>query len=144
MCFTEVRRSKDIIAKRARIALRLRALSPMQALRAAMSMFPSSRCSGPKRPGAPAIVMTLDISSSAKPETFAWFRRADTRECGSCHGPNDYLSRKPNFSNIELGGFSSTVVANLTWTAADAGIDATIVSNHRGHVEDGVGDTIGV
>ena len=29
----------------------------------------------------------------------------------------DYLSRKPNFSGIELGGVSGTVVTNLTWDA---------------------------
>ena len=97
-------------------------------------------------------------------------RRTDTRECGSCHGVNDYLSRKPNFAGIDLGGVSGTVVTNLTWDsikrlrdtvkvklvlkgilaaedaklAADAGIDAIVVSNHGGRVEDGVSATIDV
>jgi len=97
-------------------------------------------------------------------------RRTDTRDCGSCHGLSDYLSRKPNFSGIELGGVSGTAVTNLTWEtikrlrdlvkvklvlkgiltsedarmAADAGIDAIVVSNHGGRVEDGVGATITV
>ena len=120
--------------------------------------------------GAPAIAVTLDVRSPAKWETLARLRRVDTRDCGSCHGLNDYLSRKPNFSGIELGGVTGTVVTNLTWDsikrlrdmvkvklvlkgilahedaklAADAGIDAVIVSNHGGRVEDGVSATIDV
>jgi 4-hydroxymandelate oxidase len=120
--------------------------------------------------GAPAIAVTLDVRSPAKWETFVRLRRTDTRDCGSCHGINDYLSRKPNFTGIDLGGVNSTVVTNLTWDlikrlrdtvkvklvlkgilapedaklAADAGIDAIVVSNHGGRVEDGVGATIDV
>ena len=120
--------------------------------------------------GATAIAVTLDVRSSAKWETFVRLRRTDTRECGSCHGLNDYLSRKPNFTGIELGGVSGTAVTNLTWDsikrlrdtvkvklvlkgilahedaslAADAGVDAVIVSNHGGRVEDGVSATIDV
>jgi len=120
--------------------------------------------------GAPAIAVTLDVRSPAKWETFVRLRRTDTRDCGSCHGLNDYLSRKPNFTGIDLGGVSSTIVTNLTWDlikrlrdtvkvklvlkgilghedaklAAGAGIDAIVVSNHGGRVEDGVGATIDV
>jgi 4-hydroxymandelate oxidase len=120
--------------------------------------------------GAPAIVVTLDVRSPAKWQTFVRLRRTDTRECGSCHSINGYLSSKPNFSGIELGGLSSTIVSNLTWDvvkrlrdlvkgklllkgilatedarlAADVGIDAIIVSNHGGRVEDGVSATIDV
>src|ERR1700704_6177099 len=118
--------------------------------------------------GAPVIAVTVDVRSSAKWETFARLRRTDTRDCGSCHGSNDYLSRKPNFSGIALGGVGGTAVTNLTWEsikrlrdtvkaklvlkgilthedaklAAEAGIDAVIVSNHGGRVEDGVSATI--
>src|ERR1700704_475781 len=120
--------------------------------------------------GAPAIAVTLDVRAPTKWETFVRLRRTDARECGSCHGLTDYLSRKPNFTGIDLGGVSSTVVTNLTWDlikrlrdtvkgklvlkgilafedaklAADAGIDAIIVSNHGGRVEDGVSATIDV
>src|SRR4030081_2797331 len=123
-----------------------------------------------ERAGAPVIVVTLDVRSSAKWETFARLRRTDTRDCGSCHGLNDYLSRKPNFSGIDLGGVSGTAVTNLTWDAikrlrdtvkvklvlkgilsyedaklaADAGIDAIVVSNHGWRGEDGVSATIDV
>ena len=120
--------------------------------------------------GAPVIAVTLDVRSSAKWETFVRLWRTDTRECGSCHGLNTYLSRKPNFSGIDLAGVSSTVVTNLTWDlikrlrdtvkaklvlkgilafedaklAADSGIDAIVVSNHGGRMEDGVSATIDV
>jgi 4-hydroxymandelate oxidase len=118
--------------------------------------------------GAPVIAVTLDVRTPAKWATFVRLRRTDTRDCGSCHGLNDYLSRKPNFAGIDLGGVSSTVVTNLTWDvikrlrdtvkvklvlkgvltsedaklATDAGIDGLVVSNHGGRVEDGVGATI--
>src|ERR1700704_1436302 len=120
--------------------------------------------------GAPVIAVTLDVRSSAKWETFVRLRRTDTRECGSCHGANDYLSRKPNFSGINLGGVTGTAVTNITWDtikrlrdtvktklvlkgilthedaklAVDAGIDAVIVSNHGGRGEDGGSATIDV
>jgi isopentenyl diphosphate isomerase/L-lactate dehydrogenase-like FMN-dependent dehydrogenase len=120
--------------------------------------------------GAPVIALTLDVRSSAKWATFARLRRTDTRECGTCHGVNQYLARKPNFAGIDLTGVTGTVVTNLTWDsikrlrdivkgkfvlkgilgvedaqrAADAGIDAIIVSNHGGRVEDGVSATIDV
>src|ERR1700731_4224145 len=69
----------------------------------------------PQAAGAPAIVLTLDVRTPANWETFVRLRRTDTRECGSCHGVNDYLSRKPNFAGIDLGGVSSTIVTNLNW-----------------------------
>jgi 4-hydroxymandelate oxidase len=120
--------------------------------------------------GAPVIAVTVDVRSLAKWETFIRLRRTDTRDCGSCHGGNDYLSRKPNFSGIALGGVGGTAVTNITWDtikrlrdtvktkivlkgilahedaklAAEAGIDAVIVSNHGGRVEDGVSATIDV
>jgi isopentenyl diphosphate isomerase/L-lactate dehydrogenase-like FMN-dependent dehydrogenase len=120
--------------------------------------------------GAPVIVVTLDVRSPAKWETLARLRRTDTRDCGSCHGVSDYLTRKPNFSGIEMGGVTGTVVTNLTWDsirrlrdtvkvklalkgimtaedaklAKEAGIDAIVVSNHGGRVEDGVSATIDV
>ena len=120
--------------------------------------------------GAPAIAVTLDVRSPAKWETFVRLRRTDTRECGSCHGFNDYLSRKPNFTGIELAGVGTTAVTNLTWDrikrlrdlvkvklvlkgiltpedaklAAEAGIDGIVISNHGGRVEDGISATIDV
>jgi 4-hydroxymandelate oxidase len=118
--------------------------------------------------GAPAIAVTLDVRAPLKWPTAVRLRRADTRDCASCHTPNSYLSSKPNFAGIDLAGTTGTIVTNLTWDtvkrlrdsvtvklvlkgilaaedarlAADAGIDALVVSNHGGRVEDGVSSTI--
>ena len=120
--------------------------------------------------GAPAIVLTLDVRSFAKWETFARLRQLDTRECGSCHGMNGYLTSKPNFSGINTSGVTGTGVTNLTWDsvkrlrdvvkgklllkgilahedaklATEAGIDGIVVSNHGGRVEDSSPATIDV
>ncbi len=120
--------------------------------------------------GVPAIVLTLDVRSLAKWETFVRLRQTDTRECGSCHGANSYLTSKPNFSGINTSGVSGTIVTNLTWDsvkrlrdvvkgklllkgilahedarlALDAGIDGIVVSNHGGRVEDSSSATIDV
>jgi 4-hydroxymandelate oxidase len=118
--------------------------------------------------GCPAIVLTVDTLGPQKWETYTRLRRTDARECGSCHAPASYLSRKPNFAGIELAGPTSTAAPNLTWDyvkrlrdtvrtkvalkgilapedaklAAAAGLDAIIVSNHGGRAEDGSGSTI--
>jgi isopentenyl diphosphate isomerase/L-lactate dehydrogenase-like FMN-dependent dehydrogenase len=120
--------------------------------------------------GAPVIAVTLDVRSTPKWTTFSRLRRTDTRDCGSCHGVNRYLASKPNFAGIDLTGVTGTIVTNLTWDsirrlrdivkarfvlkgildaddakrAAEAGMDAIIVSNHGGRVEDGVSATIDV
>jgi isopentenyl diphosphate isomerase/L-lactate dehydrogenase-like FMN-dependent dehydrogenase len=119
---------------------------------------------------APVIAVTLDVRSSAKWQTYARLRATDTRDCGSCHGMNSYLSRKPNYGGIDLSGVTGTAVTNLTWDAikrlrdtvkvrlvlkgiltpedtrlaVDAGIDGIVVSNHGGRTEDGVSATIDV
>ena len=123
-----------------------------------------------ERAGCPAIVLTLDVLGPQKWETFLRLRRTDTRQCGSCHGLNTYLSRKPNFEGIELGSVGNTIAPNLTWdhvkrlrdtvrsrivlkgilTHEDAklaigiGVDGLIVSNHGGRGEDGSGATISI
>src|SRR5262252_10978212 len=121
-----------------------------------------------ERAGCPAIVLTLDTLGPQKWETFIRLRRTDARECGSCHGTNTYLSRKPNFEGIDLAGVAGTAAANLTWDyvkrlrdrvaakivlkgilapedarlAAEVGVDGIIISNHGGRAEDGGGATI--
>lgn len=120
--------------------------------------------------GAPAIVLTVDVTSFAKWETFVRLRQTDTRECGSCHGAGSYLTSKPNFGGINTSGVTGTMVTNLTWDgvkrlrdvvkgklllkgilahedaklAAGAGIDGIVVSNHGGRVEDSSPATIDV
>jgi 4-hydroxymandelate oxidase len=122
-----------------------------------------------EKAGCPAIVLTLDVIGPLKWETFVRLRRADTRECASCHhGGNDYIARKPNFAGIALAGATGTGVTDMTWDAVKrlrdrikvtfllkgilapedaklavgAGIDGIIVSNHGGRVEDGGLSTI--
>ena len=118
--------------------------------------------------GCPVIVLTVDTLGPQKWETYIRLRRADTRECASCHTPNSYLSRKPNFAGIDVGGVPGTASPNLTWDfikrlrdtvrtrivlkgilasedaklAVETGIDALIVSNHGGRAEDGGTSTI--
>jgi 4-hydroxymandelate oxidase len=120
--------------------------------------------------GAPVIAVTIDGLTPSKWTTFARLRRSDTRDCGACHGSDGFWARKPNLAGIDLAGTRGTIVTNLTWDsiqrlrdtvkgklvlkgimafedaklAADAGIDAIIVSNHGGRVEDGVSATITV
>jgi isopentenyl diphosphate isomerase/L-lactate dehydrogenase-like FMN-dependent dehydrogenase len=121
-----------------------------------------------ERAGCPAIVLTLDVLGPQKWETFVRLRRSDPRDCGGCHSPASYLSRKPNFAGIELAGVAGPAAPNLTWefvkrlrdvvrtkivlkgilAPEDArlavlnGIDAIVVSNHGGRAEDGSGSTI--
>jgi isopentenyl diphosphate isomerase/L-lactate dehydrogenase-like FMN-dependent dehydrogenase len=121
-----------------------------------------------ERAGCPAIVLTLDALGPQKWETYVRLRRTDTRPCGSCHGVNDYLSRKPNFAGIDVSAAAGTSAPNLTWDyvkrlrdtvatkivlkgilapedaklAAEIGVDGIVVSNHGGRAEDGGGATI--
>jgi 4-hydroxymandelate oxidase len=121
-----------------------------------------------EKAGCAVIVLTLDTLGPQKWETFARLRRADTRQCGSCHGLDTYLSRKPNFAGIDLAGSAGTSAPNLTWDyvkrlrdtvatkivlkgilapedaklAAQIGVDGIVVSNHGGRAEDGGGATI--
>jgi isopentenyl diphosphate isomerase/L-lactate dehydrogenase-like FMN-dependent dehydrogenase len=118
--------------------------------------------------GCPAIVLTLDVLGPLNWETFVRLRRTDGRECASCHARDAYLAHKPNFAGLDLGGVAATIAPNLTWdyvarlrdrvrsklvlkgilAAEDArlavakGVDAIVVSNHGGRVEDGGGSTI--
>ncbi len=120
--------------------------------------------------GAPVIAVTIDGLTPSKWTTYARLRRSDTRDCGGCHGVDGFWARKPNLAGIDLAGTRGTIVTNLTWDsiqrlrdtvkgrlvlkgiiafedaklAADIGIDAIIVSNHGGRVEDGVSATITV
>jgi isopentenyl diphosphate isomerase/L-lactate dehydrogenase-like FMN-dependent dehydrogenase len=120
--------------------------------------------------GCPVIVLTVDTLGPQKWETYIRLRRADARDCGSCHAPNSYLSRKPNLAGIDVSGVPGTATPNVTWDfvkrlrdtvktkivlkgllatedaklAADSGVDAIIVSNHGGRAEDGGTSTIEV
>jgi 4-hydroxymandelate oxidase len=99
-------------------------------------------------------------------------RRADARQCDSCHGRSfqDFVARKPSFDGIDLSGLTGLNAPNLTWDsirrvrdtvnmkivlkgiltpedaelATDNGIDGIIVSNHSGRMMDSGRATIEV
>jgi isopentenyl diphosphate isomerase/L-lactate dehydrogenase-like FMN-dependent dehydrogenase len=117
-----------------------------------------------ERAGSPAIVVTVDVLAPQNWETLFRMRRADDRACAECHGRTfqQSVARKPNFDGLDLTG-AEFFATNLTWTfvrrlrevvrtrivlkgimtgedavaAADVGVDAIIVSNHGGRVDDG-------
>jgi len=117
-----------------------------------------------ERAGSPVIALTIDTLSQANWETLARLRRSDTRNCGDCHGGSlpEYVARRPNFDGIDLRGATSLGAPNMNWDfvkrlrdtvkgklilkgilahedaalAAQAGIDAIIVSNHGGRFGD--------
>jgi 4-hydroxymandelate oxidase len=121
-----------------------------------------------ERAGCPAIVLTVDTLGPQKWETYIRLRRLDGRDCASCHALGSYLSRKPNFAGIDVGGVPGTATPNMTWDfikrlrdtvrtklvlkgilapedarlAVEHGIDAIVVSNHGGRAEDGSGSSI--
>jgi 4-hydroxymandelate oxidase len=117
-----------------------------------------------ERAGAPVIALTVDVLTQANWETLARLRRSDTRNCGDCHGWSlpEYVARRPNFDGIDLNGATSLGAPNMNWDfvkrlrdtvkrklmlkgilahedaalAAQAGVDAIIVSNHGGRFGD--------
>jgi 4-hydroxymandelate oxidase len=121
-----------------------------------------------ERAGCSVIVLTVDTLGPQKWETYIRLRRLDGRDCASCHALGSYLSRKPNFSDIDVGGVPGTATPNMTWDfikrlrdtvrtklvlkgilapedarlAVEHGIDAIVVSNHGGRAEDGSGSSI--
>ena len=122
-----------------------------------------------ERAGSPAIVVTVDVLTPQNWETLFRMRRTDARACADCHERTfqGSVARKPNFDGIDLTG-AKFFATNLTWDfvkrlrdavrtkvvlkgiltaedavlAADRGVDAIVVSNHGGRVDDGGRATI--
>jgi 4-hydroxymandelate oxidase len=114
--------------------------------------------------GSPAIVLTVDAVVAANWETLARLRRGDTRQCGDCHGGTfqDFLAHRPNFTGLDVTGVTRLAPTGMNWLfvkrlrdtvkgklvlkgilahedaalAAEAGVDAIIVSNHGGRFDD--------
>ena len=123
-----------------------------------------------EKAGAETIVVTVDILARQNWETYLRAWRADTQDCGSCHGRSlqSYLKRKPSFDGIDTSTIVSTGATALTWEflkrlrgtvktrlvvkgllaaedarlAADNGLDGIVVSNHGGRAEDNGRSTI--
>ena len=120
--------------------------------------------------GSPVIALTVDTLSAQKWETLARLRRTDTRQCADCHAGSfqDFVARRPNFDGIDIAGVTRLGANSINWDfikklrdtvktkivlkgivahedaslAAAAGIDAIIVSNHGGRMEDSGRSTI--
>jgi 4-hydroxymandelate oxidase len=118
-----------------------------------------------EKAGCPAVAITVDRVGGRNQETLFRMRKADTRDCSSCHDNSSLqasLRTKPNYDGLDLTGLTNTQSANLTWDtvkrlrgatrmkvllkgilayedaalAVDNGLDGIIVSNHGGRGED--------
>ena len=115
--------------------------------------------------GSPVIAVTVDRSAPRNMEMSERYARSDTTDCTACHTPNatpeQRLSNRGVWTDIDLSGVQSTQATGLTWdfverlktatsmhvvlkgivTAEDAalclqhGVDGIIVSNHGGRSE---------
>jgi len=122
--------------------------------------------------GSPAIVLTVDRQGGRNTEELFKERRLDARECTGCHTPGftNEVSRKANFSGIDVSKVTNLYGTGMTWeyidrlreivkgklvlkgimTGEDAkealrhGVDGIIVSNHGGRAEESGQATIGV
>ncbi len=115
--------------------------------------------------GSPVVAVTVDRSAPRNMETSERYARADTTDCTACHipgaTPEQRLSNRGVWTDIDLSGVENTRASGLTWdfverlksatsmhvvlkgivTAEDAalclqhGVDGIIVSNHGGRSE---------
>ena len=114
--------------------------------------------------GCPVLVWTIDLMAGRNTETQTRFRRLDTRDCTTCHGPagpGGSLKRYPMFAGLDVNGVS-LAAPGLTWDAVERlkkltgmkvvlkgietredaalacqhGADGIIVSNHGGRAEE--------
>src|SRR5437899_3842931 len=121
--------------------------------------------------GAPAVAATVDRSGGRNQETLFRLQRTDTRECAGCHDRSSLqanLKRRAMYEGLDVSGLTNTQSSAMTWDflkrlrdttkmkivlkgilahedavlAADAGMDAIIVSNHGGRSEDSGRSTI--
>jgi 4-hydroxymandelate oxidase len=121
--------------------------------------------------GCPVVAVTVDRSGGRNQETLFRLQRSDTRDCNMCHDRSSLqanMRRRSMYEGIDLTGLTNTQSSSMTWDffkrlrdatrmkivikgilayedavlAADAGIDAIIVSNHGGRSEDGGRSTI--
>jgi 4-hydroxymandelate oxidase len=121
--------------------------------------------------GCLAVAVTVDRSGGRNQETLFRLRATDTRECGGCHERGSLatnLKRRAMYRDLDISGLTNTQSSAMTWDflrrlrdttkmkivikgilahedarlAADAGIDAIIVSNHGGRSEDSGRSTI--
>jgi 4-hydroxymandelate oxidase len=121
--------------------------------------------------GCTALAVTVDRSGGRNQETLFRLRPDDTRDCNGCHDRSSFqssLKTRAMFTGLDLSGLRNTQSSNMTWDffkrmrdhtkmkliakgilawedavmAADAGLDAIIVSNHGARSEDSGRSTI--
>jgi 4-hydroxymandelate oxidase len=124
-----------------------------------------------ERAGCVAVAVTVDRSGGRNQEVLFRLQRTDTRNCRDCHDNSSILSsnrRKPAYDGLDVSGLTNIQSSMMSWDyikrlrdqtkmkmvlkgiitwedaklAAEAGIDAIIVSNHGGRSEDGGPSTI--
>jgi isopentenyl diphosphate isomerase/L-lactate dehydrogenase-like FMN-dependent dehydrogenase len=125
-----------------------------------------------EKAGCRAVAVTVDRSGGRNQETLFRLQPTDTRECSGCHergsGLAATLTRRAMYRGIDVSGLTNTQSSAMSWDflkrlrdttkmkivlkgilahedallAADAGMDAIIVSNHGGRSEDSGRSTI--
>ncbi len=124
-----------------------------------------------EKAGALAVAVTVDRSGGRNQETFFRLRRADTRDCNTCHDRSSLqasMRTRAMYQGIDLTGLTNTQSSAMTWEffkrlrditrmkilakgilawedavlAADAGLDGIIVSNHGARADDSGRSTI--
>jgi len=124
-----------------------------------------------ERQGSLAIAVTVDSNSRRLQEQALRMRRLDTRDCQSCHDDSSLAAAqqdKPMYDGADLSGLTSIQSSAMSWDyikrlrdvtklkmvlkgimawedakiAADAGIDAIIVSDHGGRADENGRSTI--
>ena len=124
-----------------------------------------------EKAGCPVVAVTVDLPGARNSETQVRLQRTDARQCSSCHDRSSLQAdrkRLPMYDGVDLSGLAYTRSSQMSWDfikrlrdttrmkivikgllahedaslAADAGIDAIIVSNHGGRSEDSGRSTI--
>jgi isopentenyl diphosphate isomerase/L-lactate dehydrogenase-like FMN-dependent dehydrogenase len=124
-----------------------------------------------ERQGSIAVAVTVDRVGGRNQETALRLKRIDTRECSACHDASSLQSsmqHDPIYEGADLSGLKNIQSSALTWDdikrlrdvtkmkmvlkgilawedakmAAQAGIDAIIVSNHGGRADEAGRSTI--
>jgi 4-hydroxymandelate oxidase len=124
-----------------------------------------------ERAGCVAVAVTVDRSGGRNQEALFRLQRTDTRNCRDCHDNSSISTsnkRKPAYDGLDVSGLTNIQSSSMSWDyikrlreqtkmkmvlkgiitwedaklAAEAGIDAIIVSNHGGRSEDGGPSTI--
>jgi isopentenyl diphosphate isomerase/L-lactate dehydrogenase-like FMN-dependent dehydrogenase len=124
-----------------------------------------------EKAGALAVAVTVDRSGGRNQETLFRLRPTDDRNCDGCHDRSSLqasMKTRAMYQGIDLSGLTNTQSSAMTWDffkrmrdttkmkivakgilawedavlAADAGLDAIIVSNHGARSEDSGRSTI--